>query len=230
VAVVDPAKIWRDHNLSNTDTVTDSPQGIEVRIKARNQLANQSDLGSFATAARLESSISIGIAKALKSGRITVGAARQLSDQVSVTPLNSTTLAAALSITLDDSKAKLISSSGSRYEAFSHLFAALPTDPSEAAQRQIAASGSDEWLISGQWPFMNLCKIIEARVQLSALQVLLQYAERGGHLTISSVQLEIELKRLVPESFEDERLPEAGFLRSTHLRPSDVVRLIETEQ
>lgn len=230
VEVVDAAKIWRDHNLSHFHSVRDSPSGIEVRIKVRNQLAVQSDLSSFATAARLESSISRGIATVLKSGQITTDAARQLSKQISLTPLNPETLAHALSINLDDAKAKVISNSGSRYDAFAGLFAALPADPLEPILRQIAESETDEWLVSGQWPFMNLCKIIEARVQLAALQVLIEYAQRGGKLTIITDQLESELKRLVPESFEDECLPEAGFLRSTHLRPSDVVRLLESDQ
>lgn len=230
VDVIDAAKVWRDHNLSQIDTVNVSPAGVEVRIKARNQLAAQTDIGSFATAASLESSIARGIGKALKSSQITAETARQLSNQISVTPLSPMTLAAALSITLDEAKTKVVSNSSNRYEAFATLFASLPSEPTEAIQRKIASSGTDDWLISGQWPFINLCKIIEARVQLAALQVLVQYAQKGGQLSIATDQFEKELKRLVPESFEGELIPEAGFLRSTHLRPSDVIKLLEGDQ
>ena len=228
--VTNAVKIWKDFNLSDIDKLDDSISGIEVRIKVRNQLAVQTDVGSFATSARLESSIAKGIGKLLKSQPNSAISARLLLKQIAVSPLSAKTLAYAFSIELNDKQKKAISVSRSTYEAFSTLFAAMSGEPSVEIQNQILSSGTDDWITSGKWPFMNLNFIIEARVQLAAAEVLIQYVEKGGKLNIDNNQIGQELKRLMPESFEDERLPEAGFMRSSHLYPSDVISLLVVDK
>ena len=178
--VTNAVKIWKDFNLSDIDKLDDSISGIEVRIKVRNQLAVQTDIGSFATSARLESSIAKGIGKLLKSQPNSAISARLLLKQIAVSPLSAETLAYAFSIELNDKQKKAISVSRSRYEAFSTLFAAMSGEPSVEIQNQILSSGTDDWITSGKWPFMNLNFIIEARVQLAAAEVLIQYVEKGG--------------------------------------------------
>lgn len=234
VANVSPEalKIWSDlKKTASGYIIVDQSFNESIlldKVEALNEFSSQPDLNSFVATARLESFISRELAHALKLNIMEPAAARGLIKKINKRPLVASELAKALNISPNSENLKLINNSGKRYASFQALFASLPeNEPTDEVLRRMGKASLDEWLLSGDYKLLSLDVIIQSRVKLTAVEALIDYIEKGGVPSGTPEEFNFKLKQIIPEHFSNERFPEASLIRSTHLLPSDILKLFQ---
>lgn len=194
-------------------------------LDQRAALLSNRSLGNLTVAGKIADALTVELAKRVAKGEIDTNEVRSVLQAYQECPYDTNKLADALEKEYGN-PVELSGSEMARYEEI-YTYATEASGGEEGLFEDVGDSFDSAWFIDGKRSAISLMHIYESHKRTRALDTLLKYINRGGDLALNASEFRKSIYKTVPESFEEDALPEFnGTGNLTKLHPAAVYRLI----
>jgi len=194
-------------------------------LDQRADLLSYRNLGNLTVAGKITDTLTVELAKRVAKGESDTDEVRSVLQAYQERPYDANKLADAL----EKEHGTAVDLSGSEMARYKRIYAyAIEASGGEGGLfEDVGDSFDPAWFIDGKRSAISLMHIYESHKRTRALDALLKYISRGGDLALNASEFRKSIYEIVPESFEEDALPEFnGTGNLTKLHPANVYRLI----
>lgn len=192
----------------------------------RDALVASEQMGDLVLTGRISDVLTNELANRTINGGVTTDEVRGVLNRYRERPYDIDKLSRILELEHGQKVKKFRGSEMERYRELNRYATNLSGSEDELFSGAGDDAAIETWFIEGKRSIISLANVYMSYHNALALDALLNYIDRGGDTTLDWKSFNESIRELVPESFEQETLPELREIDLPHLHPADVHRLI----